>query len=132
MFDTPFDRYHDEAAAERREQEQFDEREQDGGYDPAEVTARQPKSRLMRVWIGVLIVLAAITAWWVLGGGAPAPAAAPLPVVTVATPLQKEITEWDEFVGRFEASRPLLARGSGFDRGNESSVLLFTIQDSLL
>ena len=73
MFDTPFDRYHDEAAAERREQEQFDEREQDGGYDPAEVTARQPKSRLMRVWIGVLIVLAAITAWWVLGGGAPAP-----------------------------------------------------------
>ena len=58
MFDTPFDRYHDEAAAERREQEQFDEREQDGGYDPAEVTARQPNSRLMRVWIGVLIVLA--------------------------------------------------------------------------
>ena len=57
MFDTPFDRYHDEAAAERREQEQFDEREQDGGYDPAEVTARQPKSRLMRVWIGVLIGL---------------------------------------------------------------------------
>ena len=110
MFDTPFDRYHDEAAAERREQEQFDEREQDGGYDPAEVTARQPKSRLMRVWIGVLIVLAAITAWWVLGGGAPAPAAAPLPVVTVATPLQKEITEWDEFVGRFEASRRVEVR----------------------
>ena len=110
MFDTPFDRYHDEAAAERREQEQFDEREQDGGYDPAEVTARQPKSRLMRVWMGVLIVLAAITAWWVLGGGAPAPAAAPLPVVTVATPLQKEITEWDEFVGRFEASRRVEVR----------------------
>ena len=110
MFDTPFDRYHDEAAAERRGQEQFDEREQDGGYDPAEVTARQPKSRLMRVWIGVLIVLAAITAWWGLGGGAPAPAAAPLPVVTVATPLQKEITEWDEFVGRFEASRRVEVR----------------------
>lgn len=110
MFDTPFDRYHDEAAAERREQEQFDEREQDGGYDPAEVTARQPNSRLMRLWIGVLIVLAAITAWWVLGGGAPAPASAPLPVVTVATPLQKEITEWDEFVGRFEASRRVEVR----------------------
>ena len=31
-------------------------------------------------------------------------------MVTVATPLQKEITEWNEFVGRFEASRRVEVR----------------------
>src|SRR3546814_20880037 len=35
----------------------------------------------------------------------PANAAPPMPVVTVAAPLVREITEWDDYVGRFEASR---------------------------
>ncbi|MXP00045.1 efflux RND transporter periplasmic adaptor subunit [Altererythrobacter xixiisoli] len=33
-----------------------------------------------------------------------------MPMVTVATPLQREITEWDDYVGRFEASRSVELR----------------------
>jgi RND family efflux transporter MFP subunit len=42
-----------------------------------------------------------------------APAAAappPAPVVTVATPLVREINEWDDYVGRFDASRSVEVR----------------------
>jgi RND family efflux transporter MFP subunit len=43
--------------------------------------------------------------------GGNAPAAAPqVPVVTVATPLQRQVTEWDDFIGRFEASRSVEVR----------------------
>ena len=60
-------------------------------------------------WI-VLVVAAVALAWLLLRGGS-APAAAPsLPVVTVATPLQREITQWDEHIGRFEASRSVELR----------------------
>lgn len=60
-------------------------------------------------WI-VLVVVGVALAWYLLRGGA-APAATPaLPVVTVATPLQREITEWDEYIGRFEASRSVELR----------------------
>jgi len=69
-----------------------------------------PRRRLGRTgWI-VLVVAAVAVAWLLLRGGS-APAAAPaLPVVTVATPLQREITEWDEYIGRFEASRSVELR----------------------
>ena len=40
---------------------------------------------------------------------APAPAP-PLPVVGVSAPLQRQITQWDEFIGRFEASRAVDVR----------------------
>lgn len=45
-----------------------------------------------------------------------AQAALPPPPVTVATPLRKEITEWDEFTGRFEpvAAVDVRARVSGY------------------
>ena len=33
-----------------------------------------------------------------------------LPVVTVAQPLQKTIVEWDDYVGRFEASQAVEIR----------------------
>jgi len=61
--------------------------------------------------IGILAVLAAIAAgWFLLGGNAQeAPPAAP-PAVTVSAPLQREITEWDEYIGRFEASRSVEIR----------------------
>src|SRR5438445_12087502 len=44
-------------------------------------------------------------------GSSPAP-----PSVTVARPLQKTITEWDEYTGRFTAVETVevRARGSGF------------------
>jgi RND family efflux transporter MFP subunit len=69
--------------------------------------------------------------------GAAAPAAPPPPKVTVAAPLVKEITEWYEFTGRFEAidSVEVRARVSGyvqsvhFDDGGlvEQGQLLFVI-----
>ncbi|MEO5774443.1 MAG: efflux RND transporter periplasmic adaptor subunit [Sphingomicrobium sp.] len=40
----------------------------------------------------------------------PQAAAPPPPVVTVATPLVREISEWDEYSGRFEASRTVEIR----------------------
>jgi RND family efflux transporter MFP subunit len=49
-------------------------------------------------------------AWFLLGGADQPPPAPPVPVVTVATPLQRQVTEWDEFIGRFEASRSVEIR----------------------
>lgn len=67
-----------------------------------------------RKWHGVgwaaLLVVAAMLAWLLLRGGS-APTAAPPPqVVTVATPLQREVIEWDEYIGRFAASRSVELR----------------------
>nr|WP_235535654.1 efflux RND transporter periplasmic adaptor subunit [Sphingopyxis sp. Root1497] len=42
--------------------------------------------------------------------GGQAIAAPPVPIVTVAAPLVREITEWDDYVGRFEASRSVEVR----------------------
>nr|WP_227698791.1 efflux RND transporter periplasmic adaptor subunit [Sphingomonas hengshuiensis] len=41
---------------------------------------------------------------------APAVAAPPPPTVTVATPLLRQINEWDDYVGRFEPSRTVEVR----------------------
>ena len=41
---------------------------------------------------------------------APAAAAPPPPLVTVAPPLVREITEWDDYTGRFEASKSVEVR----------------------
>ena len=70
----------------------------------------QPRRRIGRTgWI-VLIVAAVALAWLLLRGGSAPAAAPPLPVVTVATPLQREITERDEYIGRVEASRSVELR----------------------
>jgi multidrug efflux system membrane fusion protein len=69
-----------------------------------------PRRRLGRVgWI-VLIAVAIGLAWFLLRGGSAPAAAPPAPVVIVAAPLQREITEWDEYIGRFEASRSVELR----------------------
>ena len=44
------------------------------------------------------------------GGGAPVAAAPPPATVTAATPLVRQIAEWDEYSGRFEASRSVEVR----------------------
>ncbi|AKH44114.1 RND family efflux transporter MFP subunit [Altererythrobacter atlanticus] len=63
----------------------------------------RPRGRRI-FWIVLLAGIVAL-AWYLLSGRE-APAAGPaLPVVTVATPLQREVTEWDDYIGRFEASR---------------------------
>lgn len=60
-------------------------------------------------WI-VLLVAAVALAWYVFRGGSAPAAAPPMAVVTVATPLQREVTEWDDFIGRFEPSRSVEVR----------------------
>jgi RND family efflux transporter MFP subunit len=58
--------------------------------------------------IGVLLIAVAGGLYWYqrVGAGAATPAASaamPPPEVTVATPLQREIVEWDEYTGQFSA-----------------------------
>ncbi len=50
------------------------------------------------------------------GSGANAQGAPPAPMVTVASPIQKKVTQWDEYTGRFEAREQVevRARVSGF------------------
>src|SRR5262245_40650189 len=55
-----------------------------------------------------LVLLAAAVTFW---NSDPSPAAAPTaPLVTVAAPLQQTINQWDDYVGRFEASRSVEVR----------------------
>jgi multidrug efflux system membrane fusion protein len=57
---------------------------------------------------GPLLLLAAGAYWW-SGDSAPA-AAPPPPMVTVAAPIERQINQWDDYVGRFEASRTVEVR----------------------
>ena len=84
--------------------------------DPADAKVRRDLSELLHprrsrrmAWIGALLVLI-VGAWWLLRDGTPQAAAAPAPVLTVATPLAREINEWDDYVGRFEASQSVEVR----------------------
>ena len=82
-----------------------------------------------------LAVLAAAVTFW---NSEPSPAAAPpMPMVTVAAPIEREINQWDDYVGRFEASRSVEVRprvsgqivGVHFTDGQivRQGQLLFTI-----
>ena len=66
--------------------------------------------RSSRALIALAVLLPALST------GALAQGAPPAPPVTVATPLAKRVTNWDEFTGRFEASEQVevRARVSGF------------------
>jgi len=111
MFDTPFDSYDDLAAAARIEEEDTDDYI-DGSIplSPGEARAAEA-DRPRRIWlIALVLAAAAIGSWWLLRGGTHAPAAMPVPVVTAAAPLQKQVTEWDEFVGRFKATKSVEVR----------------------
>jgi len=74
-------------------------------------SAPPPHRRSRASWlfgIGVLLVAAAGAFYWYEQAGLsaaapPASAALPPPEVTVAAPLQQEITEWDEYTGQFSA-----------------------------
>jgi RND family efflux transporter MFP subunit len=55
-----------------------------------------------------LALLAAAVTFW---NSDPSPAAAPTaPMVTVAAPIERQINQWDDYVGRFEASRSVEVR----------------------
>ena len=71
---------------------------------PADSTGeRRPLARRIAL-IGVPAAIA-IAAGVLLNREAPVVAAPPPPTVTVAAPLQREVAEWDDYVGRFEPSR---------------------------
>ena len=109
MFDTPFDVQQDErdrAAAAATHYPETMEPQEIGRADEGET--KPPRSR--RWWALVAIAIAVLAGWWLLHSQQAPAAAPPMPVVTVATPLQREITEWDEFIGRFEASRSVEVR----------------------
>ncbi len=78
--------------------------------EPQEAAATPPTSRWRRaVWITApLVALGA--AWGVLHQEGPAVAAMPTPTVEVARPLKRTVTEWDDYVGRFEASKSVEVR----------------------
>ena len=82
-----------------------------------------------------LVLLAAAVTFW---SSDPSPAAAPTaPMVTVAAPIERTINQWDDYVGRFEASRSVEVRprvsgqivGVHFTDGQivRQGQLLFTI-----
>lgn len=84
-----------------------------------------------------LVLVAALLVLTLPAMAAEAPPAPPPPTVTVALPVQKRITEWDEYTGRFVAQQrvEIRARVSGyldsvhFDEGQlvEAGQLLFVI-----
>jgi len=107
MFDTPFDRYQDRS-------DQIDIADESDVSAPLNGTPAEDTSAHSgkRRWvIAIALVLALLASWWLLMPGAsPSQAAMPVPVVTVANPLQRDVTKWDEFVGRFEASKSVDVR----------------------
>lgn len=81
----------------------------DSGTSQA-IAAAKPRGRWQQAaWIAAPVVLVA-AGYGLVHRSSPAMAAPPPPTVTVATPLQREITEWDDYVGRFEPSRSVEVR----------------------
>jgi len=81
----------------------------DGGAQSVRVAIKdRPLWQRAAIFGTPLVVLAAAVTLW---NSDPSPAAAPpLPSVTVAAPLQREVNLWDDYVGRFEASRTVEVR----------------------
>src|SRR5262245_32047118 len=80
--------------------------------DSSTEATRQPWYRQSRLAyallpLGGLAAAYAGTRWGSGGGEAPPP---PPAVVTVATPLSRTVTDWDDYVGRFEASQSVEVR----------------------
>lgn len=70
-----------------------------------------PRAKLARrvAWVAAPVVLAA-AGYGLVHRSTPAMAAPPPPTVTVSAPLQRDVTEWDDYVGRFEPSRSVEVR----------------------
>jgi membrane fusion protein, multidrug efflux system len=78
--------------------------------DAADAASVPARSRWRRAGWVALPVVALAAAWGSFHREQPAAAAMPGPTVEVATPLAREVTEWDDYVGRFEASRSVEVR----------------------
>jgi len=86
--------------------------------DPGPAAATKAWSRrLGKPGIAALAVAVVAAAYLLVGGrGSPPPPAFPAPTVTVAKPLVKELVDWKEFTGQFEAADyvEIRARVSGY------------------
>ncbi|WP_098104036.1 efflux RND transporter periplasmic adaptor subunit [Novosphingobium sp. PC22D] len=74
--------------------------------------AQAPRHRRSR-WLaaaGLALVLAGGATWTLLDRGPPANAAMPPATVEAATPLVREVTLWDDYVGRFAPSQSVEVR----------------------
>lgn len=71
---------------------------------------RPRRPRWRRLGLIGMALAALLGAWFALRSGEAPAAQTSLPVVTVATPLQREVTEWDDLIGRFEPSRSVELR----------------------
>ena len=70
------------------------------------VDDRSRTSARLRIGVALLlIVLLAYGAWTVFGGDKAQAGPPPIPTVGAARPIQRSIVEWDDYSGRFEASR---------------------------
>ena len=104
----------------------------------AALAPTQPPRRWRRsLQIGLPLALVVVAGWGLTHREAPANAAPPVPIVTVAAPLVRDINEWDDYVGRFEAVNSVEVRprvsgqlvGVHFTDGQivRKGQLLFTI-----
>lgn len=70
-----------------------------------------PGTNRRNVAIGVIaFVIVAGLGWKYLSGGPAGAAPMPTPVVQIAQPLTREVTEWNDYVGRFAPSRTVEVR----------------------
>jgi len=70
---------------------------------------RAPRRRVRWLAAGAVLLIG-VAAYGIEHRGTPAAAAIALPNVTVATPLQRSVTEWDDYVGRFAPSQTVEVR----------------------
>jgi len=82
----------------------------DADPDPLRDRLRRLPRWQRRSAVALPVVVAALVGARLVGGADPAPAAPVPPAVTVGLPVQADVVEWDEQVGRFEASRSVEVR----------------------
>jgi RND family efflux transporter MFP subunit len=71
---------------------------------------RSPARRRRNLAIAAVVLVTAGLGWRYWHGSDAAAAPMPMPVVQVAQPLVREVTEWDDYVGRFAPSRTVEVR----------------------
>ncbi|MDO6416812.1 efflux RND transporter periplasmic adaptor subunit [Sphingomonas sp. BIUV-7] len=103
----------------------------------ADASDRRPRNWRRNGALGVAAAAVAFGGYSLLHRGAPAEATAPPPTVSVAAPLVRDVSQWDDYVGRFAPSRTVEIRprvsgavtGVHFKDGDivRAGQLLFTI-----
>jgi RND family efflux transporter MFP subunit len=80
----------------------------------SEQEGAEPRPRLSRGWrrlgLGLVPLAALAGAYQLVTRETPVAAAPPMPTVTVARPLVREVAEWDQYIGRFAAARSVEVR----------------------